>query len=299
MKWRSVASVAPVIGLGVHGNDEDAMRVGTPPVALTIAGTDSGGSAGLAADLKTFAAHRTHGVFAVTVVTAQNTTGIRDVHPITPDMVAAQLDTVLDDFTIAATKTGLLFTPEIVELVAERAHKFENLVIDPVLVTSAGAPMLDDSMPALYRDRLLPHAAACTPNVAEASLLSGIEITDRQTALAAAAALRDLGPGLVVVTGFLEDEVSVDVLADENGERMSEQSRVDTKNVLGTGCSLSAAIAAQLAAGASPAFAVDAARAFVHHGLRSSAGWRLGEGRGPIDHFQSPELQQDGNDPNG
>jgi len=261
------------------------VSIETPPVVLTIAGSDSGGSAGLGADLKTFAAHRAHGVFAVTVVTAQNTTGISAVRAIEPEMVAAQLDALVEDFTIGAAKTGLLFTPEIVDVVAGRSGDVGHLVVDPVLVTSAGKPMLDDSMPHLYRERLLPHATVCTPNVAEASLLTGVQITDRKSALAAAVALRDLGPELVIVTGLLEEKSSIDAIADGTGERVREQSRIDTKNVLGTGCSLSAAIAALLAAGGPLGDAVEQAQTFVHEGLRSSAGWRLGDGRGPIDHF--------------
>lgn len=261
------------------------MTTKTPVVALTIAGTDSGGSAGIAADLKTFAAHSVHGTFAVTVVTAQNTTGIQSAHPIPADMVAGQLDAITSDFSVQATKTGLLFTPEVLEAVAERAGHLGQLVVDPVLVTSAGEPMLDDAMPELYRKRLFPHAAACTPNVAEASLLTGIDITDRDSAIEAALALRELGPELVVVTGLLDGEYSIDTIATANGVLAREQQRIDTANVLGTGCSLSSAMTAHIAKGASAEAAVDPAAAFVHKGLRSSASWRLGAGRGPIDHF--------------
>lgn len=257
----------------------------TPSTALTIAGTDSGGAAGLAADVKTFAAHNVHGVFAVTVVTAQNSTGIRSVEPITADMVAQQIDAVADDFTIAATKTGLLFTPDVVEVVAARASRLGRLVIDPVLVTSAGRPMLDDAMPDAYRTHLFPHASLCTPNVAEASLLSGIDIVDRSSAMKAAAAIQKMGPELVVVTGLLLDELSVDALATDGRTTTHEQERIVTQNVLGTGCSLSAAAAAHLANTASLEDAVTRAAGFVHDGLRSSANWQLGQGRGPIDHF--------------
>lgn len=247
----------------------------------------------MAADLKTFAAHFVHGVFAVTVVTAQNSTGIRSVSTIDADMVGAQLDALLDDVKIEATKTGLLFTPEIVEVVGSRAWGLGQLVVDPVLVTSAGVPMLDDAMPDAYRTHLFPHAAVCTPNVAEAELLSGVEITDRASAMTAAKAVQTMGPSLVIVTGLLLDDVSVDAIADDSGARVREQSRVDTVNVLGTGCSLSAATAAHLATGTTPGEAVDLAAGFVHDGLRSSANWRLGAGRGPIDHFTRTRRHDD------
>lgn len=253
---------------------------------LTIAGTDSGGSAGLAADLKTFAAHAVHGVFAVTVVTAQNSLGIRSVEPVEATMVAEQLDAVADDFTITAAKTGLLFTPEIVEVVGARADAFGRLVVDPVLVTSAGVPMLDDAMPDAYRTHVFPHAAACTPNVAEASLLTGIDVVDRATAIEAAAAIETMGPEVVVVTGLLIDDLAIDVVVFNGESRVYEQARIDTQNVLGTGCSFSAAITALLASGADMETAIVGAAKFVHDGLRSSASWQLGAGRGPIDHFR-------------
>lgn len=257
----------------------------SPPIALTIAGTDSGGSAGLAADLKTFSAHRVHGVFAVTVVTAQNSIGIRSVERINAEMVGQQLDAVLDDFAVAATKTGLLFTPDIVDIVGAHVGRLGQLVVDPVLVTSTGEPMLDDAMPDAYRTHLFPHAAVCTPNVAEASLLTGIDVVDRATAMEAASAIHTMGPDTVVVTGLLLDEVSVDAVATSEGSRTYERERIDTPNVLGTGCSLSAATAAHLARGASVVASIVDAASFVNDGLRSSASWRLGAGRGPIDHF--------------
>ncbi|MFT7476244.1 MAG: hydroxymethylpyrimidine kinase/phosphomethylpyrimidine kinase [Verrucomicrobiales bacterium] len=263
----------------------------TPPVALTIAGTDSGGNAGLAADLKTFAAHRVHGVFAVTVVTAQNTTGIVSAVPMERSLIEAQIDATLDDFIIGATKTGLLFSPQAVASVAERADRLGPLVVDPVLVTSQGKPMLSPEMASRYIEQLFPHAVVITPNVAEAALLTGVTVDDRVSAARAAEALLSFGPKAVVVTGLLEPSHAVDVVATESGTKTMEHERVDTINVLGTGCSLAAAVTARLCREESVEQAIAGAAEFVLEGLRSGSRWRLGEGRGPIDHFVSPDRE--------
>lgn len=262
----------------------DAM---TPPVAMTIAGSDSGGNAGLAADLKTFAAHGVHGVFALTVVTAQNTTGIVSAVALDAAVVAGQIDAVVSDFSVAATKTGLLFSEEAVHLVADRAEKLGPLVVDPVLVTSAGEPMLAPDVGQAYIDRLIPLASVLTPNVAEAALLTGIDITTRAALADAAAALVDMGSGAVVVTGYLDDDEAVDALAANGEVELAAHERVDTKNVLGTGCSLSAALTARLARGEVFDVAIAGATSFVLEGLRSGASWTLGAGHGPIDHLHS------------
>lgn len=260
----------------------------TPPVALTIAGSDTGGSAGLAADLKTFARHGVHGVFALTIATAQNTTGITSVHSLPGAFVGEQIDAVTRDFRVAATKTGLLYSADAVEAVVERIDSLGPLVVDPVLVNSAGTPMLSGDMVELYRERLLPAATVITPNVAEASLLSGVEITDRESAVVAAEVLRALGPASVVITGLLEERWAIDIVAVDGEVYPMEHQRIDTKNVLGTGCSLSAAITSSLASGLPVEPSIGAAASFVLAGLESAVTWRLGEGRGPIDHFANP-----------
>lgn len=267
------------------GANKYEMSTNSPPIACTIAGTDSGGNAGLAADLATFSAHRVHGVFAVTVVTAQNTTGIQAVEQMSGDFVASQLDALRADFAIAATKTGLLFSVPAIEAVASRIATLGTTVVDPVLVTSSGVPMLGDDVPQAYIDLLFPHADVITPNVAEAALLTGVSIDDEATAAEAAWRLHDMGPDVVVITGLLIADQSVDTIVDASGERWSRRSRVDTANVLGTGCSLSAATTALLASGWSTGDAIDAASGYVHAGLQSGAAWKLGAGRGPIDHF--------------
>lgn len=257
----------------------------TPPVTLTIAGTDSGGSAGVAADLKSFGAHGTHGVFAVTLVTAQNTTGIVAIESMRGDFIEAQIKALTAGFDIAATKTGLLFTVETIELVVTHRQSLGPLVVDPVLVTLAGRSMLEPEVAAAYVERLFPIATVITPNVAEASLLTGMNIETRGEAIAAGAALLELGPEAVVITGLHDGSRSVDVLATHEEVIALDHERIDTVNVLGTGCSLSASIAARLAHGDDIAAAVDEARRYVFDGLRGSASWKLGAGHGPIDHF--------------
>lgn len=257
----------------------------TPPVALTIAGSDTGASAGVAADLKTFASHGVHGVFALTIATAQNTTGISAVHQLPAEFIGAQIDAVTRDFRVAATKTGLLYSPEAVEVVVDRARGLGPLVIDPVIVNSAGVPMLAPEMTQLYIDKLFPLATVVTPNVSEAVLLSGVEITDRESAVEAAKVLASFGTESVVITGLLEEEEAVDVVAIHGEVEVLEHDRVLTPNVLGTGCSLSAAITAALASGVPIEGAFRSAITFVLEGLKSSTTWRLGEGSGPIDHF--------------
>lgn len=257
----------------------------TPPVALTVAGTDSGGSAGLAADLKSFAAHGVHGVFVVTLVTAQNSTGIVAAEPMRTDLIAAQIDALTSDFTIAASKTGLLYTVAAVEVVAARAAQLGPLVVDPVLVSSTGRQFVDGTVVSAYIEKLFPIARVLTPNVAEAALLARRSIDTRADALAAASTILDMGPEAVLVTGLLDGDRSVDVFVTANGLEAFDHELVETVNVLGTGCSLSASIAARLAQGDDLFDAVAVARSYVLDGLRSSAKWRLGAGRGPIDHL--------------
>lgn len=272
--------------MGVNAsNPPGGTSAPTPPIALTVAGTDSGGSAGLAADLRSFAANGVHGVFAVTVVTAQNSTGIASFELLPTRMVEAQLDALTADFAIRATKTGLLFSAAAIDAVAERVAKLGPLVVDPVLVSSSGEALFGSDVVDAYVERLFPAAQIITPNVAEASLLSGRPIDDRDSAVDAALELLELGPGAVLVTGLLAGHAAIDVLATAEGTTVLEHELIDTNNVLGTGCSLSAALAARLAHGDTLEQAVDTARGYVLDGLRGSAEWQLGAGHGPIDHM--------------
>lgn len=262
----------------------------TPPTALSIAGSDSGGGAGAQADLKTFAAHRVHGTTALTAVTAQNTARVRGVVAMEPEFVRLQIETVLDDFDVRSVKTGMLATRGIVDAVADlaAAGRLPQLVVDPVLVSSSGqALMAPDGLEA-YRTRLLPHALIVTPNLREAAALTGRaleQLMNVEAMTEAAEQIRAGGTRYVVVKGGHLTDAAHDVVAGPEGITVLEAVRVKTGNDHGTGCSLSAAIAANLAMGAGVHEAVQAAKAFVGRGLAGGADWRLGEGHGPIDHF--------------
>jgi len=259
-----------------------------PPVSLTIAGSDSGGGAGIQADLRTFAALGVFGTSVVTAVTAQNTAEVRGVEVVRTDFVDLQLDTVLADMAVASVKTGMLATSATVAVVGRRAAAGElpNLVVDPVLVASTGRPLLDDDGPSAYLHHLLPHALVATPNTREATLLTGIAIETTADMARAAARLADTGARVVVVKGgHLAGDDAPDVVLADGELRTLEAGRVTTTNDHGTGCTLSAAIAALLASGRDPLPAVALAKEFVTRALVGSARWRLGAGRGPLDHF--------------
>jgi hydroxymethylpyrimidine/phosphomethylpyrimidine kinase len=258
----------------------------TPKVALTIAGTDSGGGAGVAADLRTFGAHGVFGALVVTAVTAQNTVGVRDILALSPAMVAAQLDAVLDDLAVRAAKTGMLATAGIVQLLATRGAegRLPPLVVDPVLVASSGDPLFSgDDVAGAYRG-LLAQATVATPNLPEAALLTGRPVADLDAMQAAARELHSLGPRLVIVKGgHRRGEESVDLAFDGRSVTLLRAPWIDTPNVHGTGCTFSAAIAANLALGLEPLEAAFAAKTFVTEAIRRSAQWRLGAGHGPLD----------------
>ena len=273
----------------------------TPPVALTIAGSDSGAGAGIQADLKAMSALGVFATTVVTAVTAQNTAGVTAVHPVPTEVVGAQLDAVLDDFDVRSVKTGMLATTATVRLVADRAAAGDlpSLVVDPVMVASTGRRLLDDDAVATYRDRLAPQALLLTPNLFEAAILAGVEPTDRADVavmVALATRIHALGPTWVLVKGGHlpgvhaagpdrgPDRVT-DVLFDGTDVVVLEQDRVDTRNNHGTGCSLASATTALLATGLGVAPAVEQAKAFVHRALVGAAGWDLGRGHGPLDPF--------------
>lgn len=260
----------------------------TPVVALSIAGTDSGGGAGIAADLRTFAAHGVFGTLAVTAVTAQDTLGVKAVQVMTAEMVAAQIDVVVSDLHPRAAKTGMLASPEIVKTVTHLWHHdgAPPLVVDPVLVASSGDPLFEgDAVAEAYRE-LVAAAAVVTPNLPEASLLVGRRVHDLDTMTAAARELQALGPGLVVVKGGHRPGAdAVDVAFDGRAVTLLSDSWVRTRNVHGTGCSFSAAVAANLALGLEPLPAAVAAKAYVHAAIELAADWQLGAGHGPVDHM--------------
>jgi hydroxymethylpyrimidine/phosphomethylpyrimidine kinase len=261
----------------------------TPPVALTIAGSDSSGGAGIQADLKTFAALGVFGTSAITALTAQNTTGVRDVHGVPVANVVAQVEAVLDDLDVRAVKTGMLGTAAVVHAVAGLADRLPHLVVDPVMVASSGARLLEQAAERAYVDALLPRAAVLTPNLHEAQVLLGASITTLEQQRQAARALGELGPRAVLVKGGHTVDgaggEAVDVLWD--GEHLLElrAPRVAGTNDHGTGCSLASAIAAGLAKGDGLVDAVATAKAYVARALAGGATWRLGRGHGPLDHF--------------
>ncbi|MBW3573766.1 MAG: bifunctional hydroxymethylpyrimidine kinase/phosphomethylpyrimidine kinase [Actinobacteria bacterium] len=265
----------------------------TPPVVLVIAGSDSGGGAGVQADVRTLAAHGVFPTTALTALTAQNTAGVESVFVVPAEVVAAQIDAVLGDFTVRATKTGMLATAGIVEVLAARAATgaLPSLVVDPVMVASSGDRLLEPEAERAYVERLFPHAAVITPNLREAAVLVGAPLATEDDMVHAARELAGSGAAAVLVKGgHLSGEESVDVLWD--GQRLHRfvSPRVPTANVHGTGCSLASAIAAGLCRGDELATAVEAAKRYVHRGLLAAAGWTLGRGHGPIDHFAGTRL---------
>jgi len=263
----------------------------TPRVALTIAGSDSGGGAGVQADLKTFAALGVFGTSAITALTAQNTRGVSGVHAVPGAFVVAQVEAVLGDLDVRAVKTGMLGTAEVVVAVAglAAAGRLPHLVVDPVMVASSGDRLLEPAAERAYVELLLPHAAVLTPNLQEAEVLLGTGIGSLAEQREAARALGALGPRVVVVKGGhatadTQDE-AVDVVWDGSRLRELRAPRMATGNTHGTGCTFAAATAAGLAQGLGVGEAVDRAKAYVCRALAGGAGWRLGGGHGPLDHL--------------
>src|SRR5438876_2748945 len=258
----------------------------TVPVVLTIAGSDSGAGAGIQADLKTFAALGVYGVSVITAITAQNTIGVRAVQEIDASVIAAQLDALAEDFSIAALKTGMLSSVVIIETVAAgvRRHGLRPLVVDPVMIAKSGDRLLrEDAVDALRR-MLLPLADVVTPNIPEAEVLTGLRIRTLADRVAAARAIMQLGAQAVVIKGgHTEDDPIVDLLVDGQGVHEYPAPRIVTTSKHGTGCTFSAAITAALATGLDLPHAVAEARDYVSRALASAPG--LGHGHGPLNHF--------------
>ena len=257
-----------------------------PPVALTIAGSDSGGGAGIQADLKTFHAFGVFGCSVLTAVTAQNTIEISAVHAIPEEMVRTQIRAVASDISLDAVKTGMLASVALVETVAHAIveHRLHNYVLDPVMISTSGHRLLDHEAEDTIRRELVPLAAVVTPNLHEARILTGLPVEAPGDLADAARAILDLGARAALVKGghLAGDEV-IDLLLTEEGEHIWSRPRISTAAGHGTGCTLSAAIAAGLAAGRPLADAAGAAVDFVVRALVDAPG--LGAGRGPINHF--------------
>jgi hydroxymethylpyrimidine/phosphomethylpyrimidine kinase len=258
----------------------------TPPVALTIAGSDSGGGAGVQADLRTFAALGVFGTTAITCVTAQNTARVNAVHVLPAAFVRAQIEAVIEDMTVLGAKTGVLYSEEIVKEVAALAPRLPPLVVDPVLTASTGRRLTDDAAVRAYLELLLPAAAVVTPNLLEASVLLGEPVGTLDEARQAARRLGEIAPVVVVKGGHGNDpNISVDIVWDGRDCWEMSQPRVNTSNTHGAGCAFSAAIAAGMAQHLPVREAIERANTFVHKAIEGSASWRLGAGPGPLDHF--------------
>jgi hydroxymethylpyrimidine/phosphomethylpyrimidine kinase len=257
--------------------------------ALTIAGSDSGGGAGIQADLKTFSALGVYGMTAITAVTVQNTLGVSGYEAMPPEIVAAQILSVVGDIGVDAAKTGMLANAGIVEAVADAVTEagIRALVVDPVFVSKHGHALLDEDAVQTLKLRLLPLATLVTPNLPEASGLAGFEVTVREDMREAARAILALGPRAVLVKGghLTDGADAADLLADASGDTWISAERIESVHTHGTGCTLSAAVAAHLALGRSLDTAVRAGKDFVTEAIRRAL--PLGGGIGPVDQLWS------------
>ncbi|WP_366555533.1 bifunctional hydroxymethylpyrimidine kinase/phosphomethylpyrimidine kinase [Aquibaculum sediminis] len=252
---------------------------------LIVAGSDSGGGAGIQADLKTVTALGGFGMTAITALTAQNTLGVFGVMPVEPDFVVQQMDVVLDDLGADAVKTGMLHSPEVIEAVSGALARRTGLplVVDPVMVAQSGATLLQDAAVAALKQHLLPQATLLTPNLPEAEKLIGRSIDGAAGMEAAAQEILAMGPEAVLLKGgHLSGDWLIDVLVTAGGVERFEGPRIDTEQTHGTGCTLASAIATGFAQGLSLADAVRRARAYLQEALRTAPG--LGRGQGPVNH---------------
>ena len=254
------------------------------PVALTIAGSDPSGGAGIQADLKTFHQHGIYGTSVLSLLTVQNTCRVSSVQHLRPEFVLAQLDAVLEDLPPQAAKTGALGTREIIEAIAARAAQFSfPLVVDPVMISKHGAPLINEDARSTLAQKLLPHAALVTPNVHEAMVLSGLEFRGMDSLHEAAKAIAGMGPQSVLVKGGHLAEEATDVLYTEDRFQTFSAKRIETSHTHGTGCTYSAAITAELAKGANLIRAVEAAKRYITRAIETNPA--LGHGYGPVNHM--------------
>lgn len=255
------------------------------PSAMTIAGSDSGGGAGIQADLKTFAALGVYGTSALTAITAQNTVGVTAIHEVPTEVIAAQIDAVLTDIGADAVKTGMLSSSAIIAVVAEslQRHRVQRLVVDPVMVAKGGDRLLREDAVDTLRTRLLPLATVVTPNIPEAEALTGIKLTEESDVRRAAERIVAMGARSVVVKGGHRQGPATDVFYD--GARFQEFTapRIDTRNTHGTGCTFASAVAAGLARGLTVIEAVALAKDYVTAAIRRA--FAMGQGHGPLNHF--------------
>ncbi len=258
--------------------------------ALTIAGSDSGGGAGIQADLKTFSALGCFGMSAITALTAQNTRVVTGILPTPPEFIGRQIDAVMEDIGVDAVKIGMLHSPEVIMVVADKLAQWNcpNVVVDPVMISKSGDKLLLDDAVAALKETLLPLATVITPNLPEASVLLGRPIETAEDMPGAAKDLAELGAANVLVKGgHLTGSESHDLLYENESQAMVELpgTRIDTPNSHGTGCTLSSAIAAGLAKGLTLEAAVKQAKLYIIGALKAGAAYKTGKGHGPVHHF--------------
>lgn len=259
------------------------MTAVTPPRVLTVAGSDSGGGAGIQADLKTMLALGVHGMSVIAAVTAQNSLGVQGYWELPPDAVRAQLDSVLGDIGAQAVKTGMLASPQLVEVVAAVLGAYEApVVVDPVGVSKHGDPLLAPEAVETVKTRLLPIATVVTPNLWEVEQLTGVKVEDEDGLRRAADAVLELGPTWALIKGGHLPGEPVDLLTDGTSEHRFAAERLDNRHTHGTGCTLASAVASYLALGEDVPAAVGRAKEYVTGAIRR--GFPLGEGIGPVDH---------------
>jgi hydroxymethylpyrimidine/phosphomethylpyrimidine kinase len=259
------------------------------PIAVTVAGSDPSGGAGIQADLKTFSALGVYGATIITALTAQNTTGVQGVYDVPPDFVAAQMDSVFSDLRIGAVKIGMVSRPAVIEAIAAGLGRYPSgpVVVDPVMMATSGDRLIDEAAVATLRERLFPLAALVTPNLPEAAALLRQRIAETDAeATDQALRLLDFGPRAVLVKGgHGTGPESTDILVDRNGVRRFVARRLPTRNTHGTGCTLSSAIAAYLSRGLPLGDAVDRAKAYLTRAIAAADQLKIGHGAGPVHHF--------------
>ena len=258
--------------------------------ALTIAGSDSGGGAGIQADLKTFSANGVYGMSAITAITAQNTQGVTDIHPVPESIIKKQITAVMDDIGTDAIKIGMLHSSSVIKTVIETLSQYntENIVIDPVMVSTSGDKLLqDEAIKSLIKD-MLPIATVITPNLPEAEIILGHPIKTKAQFFEAAKELGQTEASAILLkAGHFEDKELTDLLYLTESEELIELpgKRINTQNTHGTGCTLSSAVAAQLAQGYNLKNAVQKGLEYIHRSIQSGANYKLGHGHGPVHHF--------------
>ncbi|MDA8277091.1 MAG: bifunctional hydroxymethylpyrimidine kinase/phosphomethylpyrimidine kinase [Actinomycetota bacterium] len=265
----------------------------TPPVALTIAGSDSGGGAGIQADLKTFASLGVYGTSVITAVTAQNTRGVSQIEIMSLESVLSQLVAVTNDFQVRATKVGMIASESHIRLVADAAADgtLPRLIVDPVMVATSGDRLTSDTLLDAYRNILIPQALVVTPNITEAQELAQMTIESLADMAKAAQIISKFGAKYVYLKGgHISSDEATDLFFDGSNVQYLRAKRINTQNTHGTGCTLSSAIAAYLAFGKTVDEAIHGAKIYITRAISGGANWALGGGHGPLDHFSWGQL---------